>query len=383
MNKRVAILFRNETPESETEIDDTRFAAIAAALRKAGLQVESAPFADETADAVQSQLMHVDGVLVWVNPIDRGRNRSVLDAMLRNVARNGILVSAHPDVIDAMGTKEVLYRTRRMEWGSDVRHYRSFAEFAKLFPASLVSGQPRVLKPNKGNGGSGVWKVEPVGPVAGDNAALRDDELLSIRQATRGSREEERSLGEFILQCQPFFAGGGRVVDQAWQPRLAEGMVRCYLAGGQVAGFGEQHVVALHPDTYEPGPRLYYPPDRPDFQRLRRRVEDTWVPELCRVLELGSDQLPVIWDAGFLYGPRDSSGEDTYVLCEINVSSVYPIPDASLEPKIKTLRLRPPPPHRALRAPRTRAHSRNSSPAIGRAARSALRARAHAHRPDR
>ena len=37
--------------------------------------------------------------------------------------------------------------------------------------------------------------------------------------------------------------------------------------------------------------------------------------------------LPIIWDADFLYGPRTAAGEDTYVLGEINVSSVMPIPD--------------------------------------------------------
>ena len=42
---------------------------------------------------------------------------------------------------------------------------------------------------------------------------------------------------------------------------------------------------------------------------------------------LGRDALPIIWDADFLYGPRNAAGEDTYVLCEINVSSVFAIPD--------------------------------------------------------
>ena len=31
--------------------------------------------------------------------------------------------------------------------------------------------------------------------------------------------------------------------------------------------------------------------------------------------------------SGLAYGPRTAAGEDTYVLCEINVSSVFPIPD--------------------------------------------------------
>ena len=31
-------------------------------------------------------------------------------------------------------------------------------------------------------------------------------------------------------------------------------------------------------------------------------------------------------DADFLYGPKDESGADTYVLCEIKVSAVWPFP---------------------------------------------------------
>ena len=61
----------------------------------------------------------LDGVLVWVNPIHDGRNRANLDALLREMAASGVWVSAHPDVILKMGTKEVLHRTRTMSWGCD------------------------------------------------------------------------------------------------------------------------------------------------------------------------------------------------------------------------------------------------------------------------
>lgn len=53
---------------------------------------------------------------------------------------------------------------------------------------------------------------------------------------------------------------------------------------------------------------------------------------MLRVLDLDVDSLPVLWDADFLYGPKTASGEDTYVLCEINVSAVYPFPDGALGP---------------------------------------------------
>ena len=50
-------------------------------------------------------------------------------------------------------------------------------------------------------------------------------------------------------------------------------------------------------------------------------------PRLMRILGIDRNSLPIIWDADFLYGPRNEAGEDTYVLCEINVSSVFAIPD--------------------------------------------------------
>jgi hypothetical protein len=34
-----------------------------------------------------------------------------------------------------------------------------------------------------------------------------------------------------------------------------------------------------------------------------------------------------LWDADFLYGPKTVAGADSYMLCEINVSSVSPFPD--------------------------------------------------------
>ena len=103
---------------------------------------------------------------------------------------------------------------------------------------------------------------------------------------------------------------------------------------------GEQLVNALYPaapgpDSHtvpEPGPRLYYPPTRSDFKPLKNKIENEWLAELYHVLALDATRLPVIWDADFLYGEKNSAGEDTYVLCEINVCSVYPFPDEALAP---------------------------------------------------
>ena len=94
----------------------------------------------------------VDGVLVWVNPIQDGRDRSVLDTILREAAAAGVFVSGHPDVIARLGTKEVLHTTRDIGWGCDTRLYRSAGEMRQELPARL-SGGARVLKQLRGHSG--------------------------------------------------------------------------------------------------------------------------------------------------------------------------------------------------------------------------------------
>ena len=100
------------------------------------------------------------------------------------------------------------------------------------------------------------------------------------------------------------------------------------MAGDRCAGFGHQKVKALVEGPAaraEAGPRLYTSNGDPRFQRLRRLMEDEWTPQLTSLLDIPRRDLPMIWDADFMLGT--SSGAEGYVLGEINVSSVFPIPD--------------------------------------------------------
>ncbi len=293
-----------------------------------GMVVELALYHDEICDEIRRQLMRVAGVLVWVNPVEGGRDRSVLDAMLRDVAASGVFVSAHPDIIQKLGTKEVLYRAQDIGWGCETHLYLNLDQLRRDLPARLAAGEIRVLKQYRGSGGNGVWKVE----------RATDDTLVRARHAKRGCIEETIPLNEFLERCEPYFAGNGRMIDQAYQPRLPEGMIRCYLVHDRVGGFGFQATNALcpaplgaRPDAApQPSSRVYHPPSMPEFQPLKRLLEQEWVPAIQRRFDIDTNQLPVLWDCDFLLGPKRESGEDTYVLCEINVSSVSPFPDSAV-----------------------------------------------------
>src|SRR5262249_59428692 len=118
-------------------------------------------------------LVAADGVLVWVDPLSRGKTRAALDTLLRDVAARGPWVSAHPDTILKMGTKEVLYRTKHLGWGTDTHLYRDMAAFRAEFPPLLQSAGPRVLKQNRGNGGHGVWEGQLLAGAGGEGRRVR------------------------------------------------------------------------------------------------------------------------------------------------------------------------------------------------------------------
>jgi hypothetical protein len=329
---RVGVLWRGDPRvEVGAAAEQGRMGATLAAVRRRGLRAEPVVFAEDAVDELRARLRELDAVLVWVDPVMNGVDRTRLDALLRETASAGVWVSTHPDVILAMGTKEVLVRTQKMEWGTSCVVHRSQAQLRDELPTRLALG-PRVLKQYRGSSGNGVWKVERVGDASGVDAPVR------VQHAARGTPAEEMPLTTFVDRCAVYFKGGACMIEQPYQERLADGMIRCYLVGDRVAGFGHQYVTALLPppdgalETPAPPPRLYYGPDKPEFQELKRRLEGGWVDEMRATLALAREQLPALWDADFLHGPKDARGQDTYVLCEINVSSVYPYPDEALDP---------------------------------------------------
>ncbi len=334
---RVALLYPGDrAARLRSDPNESRFATLFEAFAAAGVAAEPAIYHDDFSDEVAAQLRDVDGVLVWSNPVESDRRRDRLDAMLREAGRCGVFVSSHPDVILRLGTKDVLLDVRNLPFGSDVVRVDSLAQLASELPQRLQHG-PRVLKQHRGHSGIGVWRVECIG----------HSELLKVRHAERGSTEELINMAALQKELARYFepGNGGHMVDQAWQPRLVEGMVRAYIVEDRVAGFGHQTVNALYPATAgesapAPGPRLYHPVDLPLFQPLRQLLETGWIEQLRQCVGLKREQLPTLWDCDFMHGEPTPEQPHRFVLCEINVSSVSPFPPSAIEPLVKAVKLR-------------------------------------------
>ena len=334
----VALLYPGDRAmRDRADPTESRFAELFKAFAHAGIAAVPAVYSDAFADEVETQLHDCGLVLVWCNPIEAGRPRHQLDAMLHRLADSGVVVSAHPQTILKLGTKDVLLHTRDLAFGSDVQRVGSLQQLRDELPHRLRAGA-RVLKQHRGHSGIGIWRVEQAGAASGP---------VRVRHAQRGSTEEVMDLDTLVATLAPYFepANGGHMIDQAWQPRLVEGMVRAYLVGDHVAGFGHQLVNALHPGAPgegapQPGPRLYYPADLPRWQYLKQQLETAWVGLLCASVGLGREHLPLLWDCDFMYGESATADAERYVLCEINVSSVSPFPPSAIDPLVAAVQRR-------------------------------------------
>jgi hypothetical protein len=322
----VGLLWRAEwDPPAAGPIEETcKLNGVFRAFSAFGVAAVPVVYSDGAAAEVREQLLRLDGVLVWVNPIEQGLDRSTLDPLLREVAAAGVWVSAHPDVISKLATKQVLFDTRHLSWGTDTRRHLSAAALRETLPARLAEAEPLVLKQQRGMGGNGGWKVER---AAGDGTMLR------VQHAVRGSVPEQLSLDAFVARCAPYFAGGGMLLEQPYQARLGEGLIRVYMTHDTVVGFAHQYPRGLLPPDEAASlssAKVFELPSAAPYRELRERMESEWVVELQDLLALESPSLPVIWDADFLYGPKTASGEDTYVLCEINASSTFAFPEHAM-----------------------------------------------------
>ena len=325
---RVTVVTRSDEATERRRPDaHRRFPAVIDALVESGVAVSVESFSEAFAEETSCALAESDAALVWVDPINDDQDRNVLDDVLRTAADRGTVVYTHPDTILKMGTKDVLYDTRSLSWSLDTDRYDTLESFSERFPSKLATGA-RVLKQYRGNGGLGVWKVSE---VAGST------DVRIQHAANRDGTTEDVTRAELVARMTPYFERGGHLIDQAFAPRVSDGMVRAYLVKGAVVGFARQYAgpgdaehSALPSDRVFgiPSAKTMRGADDPEFGGLRRSLEVEWVPGLMRLLKVSEHELPLLWDADFLFGPTDDAGNDRYALCEINASCVSPFPPA-------------------------------------------------------
>ena len=330
----IALMIFGEPGSTRNALTEEKYKKLAAHFIEEGFDVSSVLYHDSISGKLANDLLKYNAILVWVNPIEQQGDRKILDALLSQLSSQGCFVFAHPDSILKMGTKEILYQVKDTEFGGDVKLYKSFEEFKEYFIKN-ESGI-RILKQYRGNGGNGVYKI--------DTSYLKNNKII-LTDATRGDEENPVTVDDLFALFKTYFSNGSMLIDQQWNPNIVNGMVRCYLSGAKVSGFGYQEINALYPiinGVYKkPSQRFYYTEDCRLFNDLKEIMEKNWVLQLQKLTGIKNEMLPVIWDADFFINKINTENtKEKYSLCEINVSCVSPFPESSIPYIVKEVSTR-------------------------------------------
>ena len=327
----IALMVFGEPGSARNALTEEKYKKLATHFKDRGFEIDSVIYHDSVVEKLAGELMRYKAILVWINPVEQGNDRKILDALLGELATAGRFVSAHPDTILKMGTKEILYAVRETEFGGDTKLYRSFQDLKQNFFSSNKLTGIRVLKPYRGNGGNGVFKID---------ATNHKNNAIRVTHAKSSNEERVLTVDEFFAQFESYFTTNDMLIDQEWNPNIINGMVRCYLTGSKVSGFGYQEINALYPEKL-PGQRYYFSEDCRLFGDLKNIMENNWVSQLQQITGIKNEMLPVIWDADFFINSvnTENTGKK-YSLCEINTSCVSPFPESSIPYIVEEVRKR-------------------------------------------
>jgi hypothetical protein len=156
------------------------------------------------------------------------------------------------------------------------------------------------------------------------------------------------SVDDFFKEFRRYFENGGMLINQQWVQGITNGMVRCYLTGIKVSGFGYQESNALCPQSDDPASpvrptsgRFYFSEHCGLFQDLRSIMESKWVPQLQQIHSISDQMMPLLWDVDlFINDVNGQHAEGKYTICEINVSCVSPFPPSCVHHVVGELRKR-------------------------------------------
>ena len=239
--------------------------------------------------------------------------------MLRELVNHGIQGLPHPDAMVKYGAKNAVEKLKGTDLvPKDVYTYYDFEKFKTSFPKTLAKNV-RVLKQNRGSTGEGIWRVEVLSDFKGKSVPL--DAKVKCTEA-KDNHVEEWVLGDFIDFCIQYLDGpSGMLLDMPFLERIKEGEIRVFMLRGKAV-----NVVHKKPaegaDSFSA--TLF------SGAKYRDDPPSKW-PDLVSLVEgsiplirerLGNYDIPLIWTADFILDTDPKTGEDKYVLGEINASCV-------------------------------------------------------------
>lgn len=296
--------------------------SIVDALEKRGWSSEIIFYQDEDRGAIYKYTTERAGAYISrVNPGNLTDETHYFQ-LLRELVKADVHGLPHPDAMANFGAKNAIEKLKGTAIvPDDIDCYYDFETFKTEFPKYLAKGV-RVLKQNRGSTGEGVWKVEVAEPEKYmDLESVPLEAEVKCTEA-KDNHVEYKTLGELIDFCVSYLTGSnGMILDMPFLPRIKEGEIRVLMLRRQPVNVvhkkpapGEDSFSAT---LFSGAKYTYESPDKwPDLIKLLQSNINLLVEKL------GGYDIPLIWTADFILDTDPKTGEDKYILGEINASCV-------------------------------------------------------------
>ena len=289
-------------------------------LKSKGWTAEIIFYADKDRGEIYRYTQNkADAYISRVNPGNLGDETGYFQ-MLRELVNNGVEGLPHPDAMIAYGAKNSVEKLK----GSpivpdDVYTYYDFDTMKAELPKSLLKGV-RVVKQNRGSTGEGIWRVEVIDRDK-YKKSIPMDARLKLTEA-KDNHTEEKTVQEFLEFCIQYLEGdNGMLLDMPFLERIVEGEIRVLMLRDTVVNVVHKKPAATKDAfsaTLFSGAKYRY--DKPEqWPDLVKSVTESLPLIQSR---LGNYDLPLIWTADFILDTNKKTGEDMYILGEINASCV-------------------------------------------------------------
>lgn len=291
------------------------------ALKERGVDAEVI-FYDKAREEEIYNYVSLNGIayVSRINPGNLKEEQSYFQ-MLRRLCEDGVIGMPHPDAMIGYGSKDVLVKLKTTTLvPDDTFAYYDKKNFRQQFPKSLAYGE-RVLKQNRGSTGEGIWRVQLVEALEGQDEAPLDAQIKCTE--AKDNHVEYWQLGEFIDYCEQYIdiAGeNGMIVDMRFLPRIKEGEIRLFMLRDKP--FYVVHKKPAETEDAFSATLFSGAVYRYDTPEQWSNLVESFLSQLPEVRSLLSNyDLPLIWTADFILDTNEAL-EDEYILGEMNCSCV-------------------------------------------------------------
>jgi hypothetical protein len=112
----IALMIYGVPGSTRNALTEEKYRKLAAHFIEKRFAVDSVLYHDSISDKLEKELLKYAAILVWVNPVEQGSDRKILDTLLMKLSDQGRFLSSNTQKILKIWKKEILKKVRGKEF---------------------------------------------------------------------------------------------------------------------------------------------------------------------------------------------------------------------------------------------------------------------------